>query len=191
MKITNRMLAILVIIITFVFLAVASFWVTKEVTFPEGYSPEVHALRLKCLTFILEVYRTIVVGFLVAMLGILAPNILSEAKYEFERQKKGREVYSKAKTGIDYFRFDLADLDLKDARNYIHEIHELKHLADTYIRNDPQIAQWHYKKPYDAYRIIMEYLEAVENIQHQWDFITYESRRRILQEVYEKIKPYT
>jgi len=58
---------------------------------------------------------------------------LPEVRFDFEPLKEGREIYSKAKAGIDYVPYKLADTDFKAGIEYIENIHRLKHLADAYL----------------------------------------------------------
>ncbi|MES9921786.1 MAG: hypothetical protein ABW161_16285 [Candidatus Thiodiazotropha sp.] len=185
MRITINSIAISSIVIAIILFVAATIWMSAVITEPSGDSIEAHEVRVKYLTFKLDVYKTITIGFLVAILGLLIPNILPEAKYKFELLKEGRRIYSKAKTGIDYFRFELADLNRLSARAHIHEIHEHKHIADEY-----DIPNWEgiYRKPYGVYKTIMAYLDLVENTESPWDTLTFEERRSKLLELHEHIE---
>lgn len=188
MRITNKSLAAGSVLVALILFGLATIWMSQEITEPIGDTAEDHALKLEYLAFKLKVYEAIGIGFLVALLGLLVPNILPEAKYEFNRQKEGRRIFSEAKTGIDYFRYELADLDRQPARDHIHKIHELKHLADTYIKNNPRIANWPYEKPYEAYDIIMAYLNLVEDDAVSWDSLNVEQRKERLSGVQKQIE---
>lgn len=188
MKITNKNLVSFVIIVTLVFFGLATLWLNREAVSPTDNSLEAHKIKLEYLSLKLDVYKAIGIGFLIALLGLLIPNILPEARYEFEKMKEGRKVFSEAKTGIDYLRFGLPYLDRVSAINHINEIHRLKHLADAYIRNDPRIAKWPDAKPYDAYHIIMKYLHAVSDPGINWDKMTLIKRQSTMMKVYVDIE---
>lgn len=188
MKISNKTILISCTIIAIIFLGLSIIWMSFNISLPKANSIEDHEIIIKYLSFELDVYRTIIISFLIAVLGLIIPNMLPEMKYEFERKKEGRRIYSEAKTGIDYLHFELADLDMKEAREHIHRIHVLKHLADLYIKEDENIAIWPYKKPYEAYEIIMEYLYAIEDYKNPWNEMTYDQRRKKLTDIYDKIK---
>jgi hypothetical protein len=78
------------------------------------FLPTDPTLRLEYFRFTPEVHKAIGLGFLITPLGVAIPNILPEARYDFETLKEGREIYSRAKIGIDYLPYKLADLDFKD-----------------------------------------------------------------------------
>jgi hypothetical protein len=79
--------------------------------------------------FNLDMFKTILAGFLVAMLGILIPASIAETKNNFIRLKESRIAYSKAKTGIDYLSLYLCTAKLTDAEKFIRVVHFYKHQA--------------------------------------------------------------
>lgn len=187
MKITNKKILIYCSVFAFVLFGLAVIWLFIEISIPNANTNEDHEIVLKYLSFEFDVFKAIIIGYLIAVLGLIIPNILPEIKYEFEMKKKGRKVFSKAKTGIDYLKFELADLNRIEARKHIHQIHELKHLADLYMKEDNKIAKWPYKKPFEAYEIIMEYLNLIENTAEPWDKMSISQRRNKLREIDRKI----
>ncbi len=171
MSVTVKRITITACIIASLFFISTTIWIAYFVSYPTD-----SALRLEYLKFTLEVYKAIGIGFLITLLGALIPNILPEAKYEFDKLKEGREVYSKAKTGIDYLPFRLAQLSFEDGIKHIEAIHQLKHLADPYIKEMPQVGQW----PYDAYATIDSYRKVVVRKPKEWDEITRDQRLEML-----------
>lgn len=132
-------------------------------------------LRLEYLKFTLEVYKAIGLGFLITLLVAAIPNIMPEARYNFEISKEGRDVYSKAKTGSDYLPYALAALEFKNGIEHIESIHRLKHLADAYIEESPKAGKW----PYDVYARIVAYRDVVEG-QKDWDTLSSQKRLELL-----------
>lgn len=127
--------------------------------------PATAETRLEYLKFILDIYKAIGLGFLITLLVALVPQILPETKYEFEVVKEGREIFSKAKTGIEYMPYNLALLDFKAAIEHIEMIHQLKHLADAYLDENEKAGNWRY----DPYEKIVSIREVVTNSADKWD----------------------
>jgi hypothetical protein len=188
MKLTNKKILIYCSVFAIILLGISVVWMKFEFPDPKNHSVDDHQLILNYLTLKFEVFKAIIIGYLVSVLGLIIPNILPEAKYEFQRKKEGRKIYSKAKTGIDYLPYELADLDKRMAREHIHNIHELKHLADIYIKDDAKITGWPYKKPYGAYEILMAYLDLIEDEKNSWDNLDLKSRSKKLLEMNLEIK---
>jgi hypothetical protein len=88
--------------------------------------------RLPVLNFELDMFKTILAGFVVGMLGILIPAVASEARQIFEQRKASRVAYSEAKTGIDYLKLHLAAANLPEAAAAVQKVHFLKHQAELY-----------------------------------------------------------
>jgi hypothetical protein len=128
--------------------------------------------RLEYLKLILDVYKAIGIGFLIALLGTLVPHLLPEARYEFELLKDGRALYSKAKTGIDYLPYRLSELSFADGIRHIEEVHQLKHLAETYMRETSRVGKF----PYDAYQEINVYRQVLVDAAPSWDDLSREQR---------------
>ncbi len=180
MKLTNKKILIYCSVFALLLLGIAVIWMKTEIKAPPINSMEDHQIIINYLTLKFEVFKAIIIGYLVSVLGLIIPNIIPEAKYEFERNKEGRIIYSKAKTGIDYLPYTLTDMDKHSAREHIHNIHELKHLADIYIKDDAKIAVWPFKKPYDAYGILMAYLKLIEDEKNSWDTLDIQVKREKL-----------
>lgn len=135
-------------------------------------------LRLEYLNFYLEVYKAIGVAFLVTVLGAIIPQIVPEAKFTFDNIVKGREHYTKAKTGIDYLPYRLPYYNMQEALAHIETIHQTKHLADIYIKEPYRVAKW----PYDPYERIVVYRTALINCS-SWDNLPVEKRLEVMQSV--------
>jgi hypothetical protein len=88
--------------------------------------------RLPFFNFYLEIFKVILAGFVVAMLGILIPAAIGEARYHFERMKESRVAYSEAKTGVDYLKLELASMNLAQASDRVQRVHFHKHHAQLY-----------------------------------------------------------
>jgi hypothetical protein len=88
--------------------------------------------RVMFYKFYLDMFKTVIGGFLVAMLGVLIPAVVAESKYNFERLKASRVAYSRVKTGIDYLKLRLAAMDFKEAGAHLQAVHLQKHQADLY-----------------------------------------------------------
>lgn len=168
-----RLIIIIVTFVTAILFIVCTIWVMYILELPDD-----DGLRLEYLKFVLELYKVIGIGFLVTLLGTLIPNILPEAKYKFDKLKEGREIFSKAKTGIDYLPFRLAELGFRESFEHIERIHEVKHLADTYIKDMPQIGKW----PYDPYEKITVVRNLVLSKSKDWDKMSRESKLEIFQQ---------
>jgi hypothetical protein len=132
-------------------------------------------LRLEYLKFTLEVYKTIGIGFLITLLGVAIPNILPEARYEFENQKASREIYSQVKTGIIYLPYELAEMNLSDALAHIKNLHFQKHMAETYPQSF-RTRRWLNRKAY--YEIEAAYTKLFE--QADWNSKSPSDRLKVL-----------
>lgn len=94
--------------------------------------------------FFLEAYKAIGVGFLVALLGAVIPQILPEARDRFERFKDSRRAYSGAKTSVIYLPEQLACLSFADAVSALRDAHRKLHLAETYSEQlREHLKPWH------------------------------------------------
>ncbi|HEV3308731.1 MAG TPA: hypothetical protein VGZ91_19975 [Candidatus Sulfotelmatobacter sp.] len=90
-------------------------------------SVDVHLLE-----FELDMFKTVLAGFVVGMLGILIPALASETRERFTQRKESRIAYSKAKTGIDYLKLRLAAASLADSAAALREAHFYKHQAELF-----------------------------------------------------------
>lgn len=94
--------------------------------------------RVAFYKFYLDMFKAVIGGFVVAMLGVLIPAVVAEAKYNFERLKASRAAYSRVKTGLDYLKLRLAAMDFKEAGVHLQSLHFHKHQADLY----DELQQW-------------------------------------------------
>jgi len=90
------------------------------------------ATQLEYLKLALDAAKLVVVGFLIAYLGILVPSGFSEARNRFEKLKAARIAFSRAKTGVDYLSLRLAVVSLEEASKLIQQLHVWKHRAELY-----------------------------------------------------------
>lgn len=147
---------LLAVIVISAFLTSYGWKIVHQITVP---SPS--AAQLAIYKFDLELFKTTLGGFLVAMLGILIPASITEALHNFKRLKESRAAYSRAKTGIDYLALRLCTATLIEAHEIIHEVHFYKHQAVLY----PEFEQ-HIKERYNSC------ISA-----EMWDEVTYRKLR--------------
>lgn len=113
-----------------------------------------------------DLFQTIVVGFVVALLGIFVPALIGELKYGFDRLQHSRTLYSEAKTGVDYLPLRLCSMDFQEAAALIQQVHVYKHQAELYAE-------------------LQKHLEKHEVTPNQWSEIMYRKLsgfRNLLQE---------
>ncbi|HZL29578.1 MAG TPA: hypothetical protein VFC54_00775 [Pseudolabrys sp.] len=79
--------------------------------------------HLEAHKFELEIFKVILAGFVVGMLGILIPAVVTEARHRFEQRKESRVAYSAAKTTIDYLKLRLATASLEEAATALQQAH--------------------------------------------------------------------
>lgn len=84
------------------------------------------------MQFYYDIFKTLLVSFVVAVLVVVIPHSLNEAKYRLERLRESRRAYSEAHTGFTYLEYRLAVLDYGAAIALIEDIHVKKHMAETY-----------------------------------------------------------
>lgn len=172
MKITVKNIAVFGSITALLLFIAATIWMMYVVEIPS--KPQ---LRLEFYGFMLEIYTAIGIGYLLALLGALIPHILAETKYEFDKRKEGRAIFSQAKTGIEYLPYALAELNRKDGFEHLKKVHNDKHLVDVYQADAPR----HYKN-WDGnqkYFQIKKYREALQ-CTSGWDFLTRDEKLKTL-----------
>lgn len=124
-----------------------------------------------------DIFKIILAGFLVAMLGVLIPAVTAEARYDFERLKASRAAYSRAKTGVDYLKLRIASMKLAEAAAHVQQVHFYKHQAELY-----EELQLHLDKRYAPkeqmdmdkwdkmmYQKLFLFREALEKEAEHWD----------------------
>jgi hypothetical protein len=114
------------------------------------------AERLPFLNFELDLFKAILAGFVVSMLGILIPAVASEARQRFVQRKASRIAYSEAKTGIDYLKLRLAVANLDEAADALQKAHFHKHQAELY----DDFPEW-LEKRYGAKKTALEWDEEM------------------------------
>lgn len=124
-KITDRVLKWVIIIAAIIALTIF----VLMVVLPPSKGTE---LQLKYMQFYFEAFKALIVSFVVAILVVVIPQYLNEAKYMFERLRDSRRAYSEAHTGFTYLEYRLAVLDYGAAILLIEDIHVKKHIAETY-----------------------------------------------------------
>ena len=102
-------------------------WLEQEFPLPSDF-----ALRVKYLEQYISLLQVIVVGFVVALVSVIIPMTLPEARDRFERFKESREAYSRAKTAVIYLPDRVASLDREKAFRLVEKTHRELHLAETF-----------------------------------------------------------
>ncbi|HSY51239.1 MAG TPA: hypothetical protein VLC46_20705 [Thermoanaerobaculia bacterium] len=90
------------------------------------------ATRLSYYQLYADALKAIIIGFGVALVGVLLPAILAETRSRFDKLKDSRLAYSQAKTGVDYLALRLCAMSLADAGAHIQAVHVFKHQAELY-----------------------------------------------------------
>ncbi len=80
MKITNKSLISFIFVLSLLIFILSAFWMETKIGIPKGDSIDEQRVKLDYLTFKLNVYKAIGIGFLIAILGLLIPNIFPETK---------------------------------------------------------------------------------------------------------------
>ena len=102
-------------------------------------------LEEKSLYF--EIYRAILIGFLIGVLTPIVPHILPAARDKFQTFKDSRIAYSRSKTSVIYLPERLATLSFEEAVLVVQKTHEKLHLAETYKLQLLKHLDW-YHTPY-------------------------------------------
>jgi hypothetical protein len=147
------------------------------------------SVQIAAYKFNLEMFKAILAGFVVAMLGLLIPLGITEARNNFERLKESRIAYSKAKTGLDYLALSLSTANLPEAHELVRMAHYDKHQAVLY----PEFKQ-HIKDRYDnlirwedwdkvAYSKLRNTRILLKKNAAKWDQMTPSERLHILRGV--------
>ena len=159
------------------------------ICWPEATAPAGN--RIEYWKFYLEFFSIVLIGFFVAMLGVLIPRGFSKTKYAFERLKESRIAFSRAKTGVDYLPVRLCGLPLKTATSVMQNTHVWKHRAELYS----ELAQHLLKRgdnvsPSDWGDLMYEQLNAircaVERNSANWDSMPPEKRLAELKDAQRK-----
>jgi hypothetical protein len=90
-----------------------------------------------------DAYQAIGIGFLVALLGTIIPNLILESRDKFERAKESRIAYSQAKTSVLYLQGTLSVLGYGEAMAVLQESHRKLHIAETYGKELKQYLKWY------------------------------------------------
>jgi len=119
-----------VVIGALVLLLTAFVWLQTQ--FPPPADP---ALKVKYLEQYVAVLQILAVGVVAAVVTVIIPLLLPEARDRFERYKESRQAYSKAKTAVMYLPDRVASAaDMKEAVKLVQEAHRQLHFAETFER---------------------------------------------------------
>lgn len=111
----------------------------------------------------IDAYKAIGIGFLVALLGTIIPNLIVESRDNFERAKESRIAYSQAKTSVIYLPGTLAVLQYGKAMAALQESHQKLHIAETYGKELDEYLKWYGDKEIWSNQIYWE-LTAVRTL---------------------------
>jgi hypothetical protein len=176
----KRFLVVIIVIMLGGLLVIA--WLTHNLSASMPTADRVQYLKLYA-----DWAKAILVGFGAALLAVLIPAYLSEARFHFERLKDSRTAYSEAKTGQDYLLLRLSTQDLKDAAALVQRVHVRKHEAELYPelaihlkrrRIDRTPEQWG-DELYGRLFIVRQLLESKAG---EWDSMSIGSRLALLRE---------
>ncbi len=136
-----------------------------------------------------DAFKAVIVGFGVALFGVLLPAMLAEARNRFDRLKESRLAYSGAKTGVDYLPLRLCTLPLAEASAHIQSVHVQKHQSELYDelehwlirRFGPGSEMANPQKWADSlYDKLFAARMALEEHANQWDQLTPDARLGLL-----------
>jgi hypothetical protein len=150
--------------------------------------------RLEYYKFYLDAFKVILISGLVALVAALVPQILAQARADFDKRKESRIAYSNAKTGIDYLPLRLSALKLSEASALIQQTHVYKHQAELYEellerwlrrRNDQRSSlQW----GDDMYDKLFAIRQVLERHGAEWDSLSPSQRLELLYKVAPTVK---
>jgi len=130
--------------------------------------------RLEYYKLYADLAKAVFIGFGTALLAILIPAVLAEARFSFEQLKASRTAYSEAKTGFDYLPLRICMLDMKAASALIQRVHVRKHEAELYPELPQHLKRRGITKEPDQwgdgiYNDLFELRTALEDSASQWD----------------------
>jgi hypothetical protein len=142
--------------------------------------------RLAYYKIYAEIFKTIIAGFVVALLGIFVPALIGEIKFKFEKLQTSRELYSKAKTGVDYLPVRLCNLNFDDASALIQKVHVYKHQAELYFTEQIWHLQKHKVTPDEwseiMYRKLLGFRTSLQEHADDWDHLSKSEKLALLLE---------
>ncbi len=107
----------------------AFFWLQAQFPPPEANV----ALKVKYLEQYVAVFQILAVGVVAAIVIVIIPLLLPEARDRFERYKESRQAYSRAKAAVMYLPYRVANAaDMKEATELVQEAHRELHFAETF-----------------------------------------------------------
>jgi hypothetical protein len=148
-------------------------------------------LTLELKQFYLEAYKAAGIGFLVAVLGVIIPQLLPEARDRFERFKDSRIAYSEAKTSVIYLREKLCTVRFGDAVAAVQDAHKKLHLAETYTELRSHLVVWHPRPETWVdrnYWELMAVRTALQRTVNDWDDLSVGKRFGVVDGVLEKVE---
>lgn len=94
----------------------------------------------------LDAYKAIGIGFLIALLGTVIPNLILERRDNRESAERSRRAYSQAKTSVLYLPGKLAVLDFGAAMEVLENSHRKLHISETYGTELEDYLKWYGEK---------------------------------------------
>lgn len=88
--------------------------------------------RVQYLEQYVNLVQVIGVGVVVALVSVIIPLMLPEARDRFERYKESRVAYSRAKTAVLYLCDRVVNVDREEAFRLVEEAHRELHFAETF-----------------------------------------------------------
>lgn len=111
------------------FTAAVFFWLNTQFSPPE----QNEKLNVKYLEHYVAAFQILAVGIFAAIVTVVIPLLMPEARDRFERFKESRKAYSKAKTAVIYLPVKVANAaDMKEAVILVEEAHRQLHFAETF-----------------------------------------------------------
>jgi hypothetical protein len=130
-KLTKFLLIVILLILLaliFVYFFVSFKWLLLDNSKPPT-DKTLQTLRLKYLEQLTKFMQLIVIAFVSAII----PNLISQARDQFEQYKESRLAYSKAKTAVLYLPDRVVNVDdRKKAFLLVEETHRELHVAETF-----------------------------------------------------------
>lgn len=181
----NRIL-IIFILITIVILALATWQY-----YSTNKSHDIEFYKL-----FLDFVKNVLIGFLIAVLGILIPQMIPFKRFDLEVSKKAKEIYSEAKTEMECFAYKFQYMDdVNKILQFLQEVQQKKHLADVYHEYLPNVnpegkypAQRIWPKDLKPYNRITNIRNIVQENSSDWKELSPDKRFKIINEVVDVLK---
>lgn len=131
----------LIFAIGFIFAIGATWYVYRPSHWPIRIDNTLNSSdNLKLIDVLFNVYKSIVVGFVVGILGFLVPQYYKQARDNFEREREARRLFSCVETGVSYLPDRISVTGkMEEALKHLEELHVQKHellvFKNDFIKN--------------------------------------------------------